>query len=288
MSIDISKVTVLGTGVLGSQIAWQCAYRGFDVTAYDLSDDILANAHSRFGDLAETYKREVMGADNDKVAAAKGRIHLSSDLADAVGDADLVIEAVPEILDIKRDTYTKLSRVAPERSIFATNSSTLLPSDLKDFTGRPTKFLALHFANEMWKSNIAEVMGTLDTDPAVFDSIVAFAGAIGMVPIPIHKEKAGYVVNSLLVPFLKAAGELAADGYANPQDVDQVWRIATGAPLGPFQIYDAIGLTTPYNILSHGDERDRHIAAWLKENYIDAGKLGVATGEGFFRYTNDN
>jgi 3-hydroxyacyl-CoA dehydrogenase len=288
MSIDISKVTVLGTGVLGSQIAWQCAYRGFDVTAYDLSDDILANAHSRFGDLAETYKREVMGADNDKVAAAKGRIHLSSDLADAVGDADLVIEAVPEILDIKRDTYTKLSRVAPERSIFATNSSTLLPSDLKDFTGRPTKFLALHFANEMWKSNIAEVMGTLDTDPAVFDSIVDFAGAIGMVPIPIHKEKAGYVVNSLLVPFLKAAGELAADGYANPQDVDQVWRIATGAPLGPFQIYDAIGLTTPYNILSHGDERDRHIAAWLKENYIDAGKLGVATGEGFFRYTNDN
>jgi 3-hydroxyacyl-CoA dehydrogenase len=288
MSIDISKVTVLGTGVLGSQIAWQCAYRGFDVTAYDLSDDILANAHSRFGDLAETYKREVMGADNDKVTAAKGRIHLSSDLADAVGDADLVIEAVPEILDIKRDTYTKLSRVAPEKSIFATNSSTLLPSDLKDFTGRPTKFLALHFANEMWKSNIAEVMGTLDTDPAVFDSIVDFAGAIGMVPIPIHKEKAGYVVNSLLVPFLKAAGELAADGYANPQDVDQVWRIATGAPLGPFQIYDAIGLTTPYNILSHGDERDRHIAAWLKENYIDAGKLGVATGEGFFRYTNDN
>jgi 3-hydroxyacyl-CoA dehydrogenase len=285
MSIDISKVTVLGTGVLGSQIAFQCAYRGFDVTAYDISEDILANAHNRFGGLAETYKREVVGADDGKVAAAKGRIHLSSDLADAVGDADLVIEAVPEILDIKRDTYTKLRRVAPEKSIFATNSSTLLPSDLKEFTGRPTKFLALHYANEMWKSNIAEVMGTLDTDPAVFDSIVDFAEAIGMVPIPIHKEKAGYVVNSLLVPFLKAAGELAADGYANPEDVDQVWRIATGAPLGPFQIYDAIGLTTPYNILSHGDERDRHIAAWLKENYIDAGKLGVATGEGFFRYT---
>jgi 3-hydroxyacyl-CoA dehydrogenase len=86
---------------------------------------------------------------------------------------------------------------------------------------------------------------------------------------------------------MKAAGELAADGYANPDDVDKVWRIATDAPLGPFQIYDAIGLITPYNILSHGDERDRQIAAWLKENYIDAGKLGVATGEGFYRYTND-
>jgi 3-hydroxyacyl-CoA dehydrogenase len=287
MSIDIGKVTVLGTGVLGSQIAFQCAYRGFDMTAYDISDDILASTHSRFGQLAETYKREVTGADDDMVAAAQGRIRLSSDLADAVGEADLVIEAVPEVLDIKRDTYTKLGRVAPETSIFATNSSTLLPSDLKDFTGRPTKFLALHFANELWKFNIAEVMGTVDTDPAVFDSVVDFARAIGMIPIPIHKEKAGYVLNSLLVPFLKAAGELAADGYANPGDVDNVWRIATGAPLGPFQIYDAIGLTTPYNILSHGDDRDRHIAAWLKENYIDVGKLGVATGEGFYRYTND-
>jgi 3-hydroxyacyl-CoA dehydrogenase len=287
MSIDIGKVTVLGTGVLGSQIAFQCAYRGFDVTAYDISDDILAKAHSRFGHLAETYKCEVTGADDDTVTAAQARLRLSSDLADAVGEADLVIEAIPEVLDIKRDTYTKLSRVAPEKSIFATNSSTLLPSDLKDFTGRPTKFLALHFANDLWKFNIAEVMGTVETDPAVFDNVVDFAKAIGMIPIPIHKEKAGYVLNSLLVPFLNAAGELAADGYANPEDVDKVWRIGTGAPLGPFQIYDAIGLTTPYNILSHGDERARQIAAWLKENYIDAGKLGVATGEGFYRYTND-
>lgn len=287
MSIDIGTVTVLGTGVLGSQIAFQCAYRRFDVTAYDISDDILAKAHSRFGHLAETYKREVTGADDDTVAAAQARIRLSSDLADAVGEADLVIEAIPEVLDIKRDTYTKLGRLAPEKSIFATNSSTLLPSDLKDFTGRPTKFLALHFANDLWKFNIAEVMGTVETDPAVFDNVVDFAKAIGMIPIPIHKEKAGYVLNSLLVPFLNAAGELAADGYANPEDVDKVWRIGTGAPLGPFQIYDAIGLTTPYNILSHGDERARQIAAWLKENYIDAGKLGVATGEGFYRYTND-
>jgi 3-hydroxyacyl-CoA dehydrogenase len=281
MSIDIGKVTVLGTGVLGSQIAFQCAFRGFDVTAYDISDDILAKAHCRFGDLAETYKREVTGADDHTVAAAQARIRLSSDLADAVGEADLVIEAIPEVLGIKRETYAKLGRVAPDKSIFATNSSTLLPSDLKGFTGRPTKFLALHL------SNIAEVMGTVDTDPAVFDGIVEFASAIGMVPISIRKEKAGYVLNSLLVPLLKAAGELAADGYANPDEVDKVWRIATGAPLGPFQIYDGIGLSTPYNILSHGDESDRQIAAWLKENYIDAGKLGVATGEGFYRYTND-
>jgi 3-hydroxyacyl-CoA dehydrogenase len=155
---------------------------------------------------------------------------------------------------------------------------------MKDSTGRPARFLALHFANQVWKFNTAEVMGTADTDPTVFDEVVRFASSIGMVPIPIHKEKAGYVLNSLLVPFLNAAAGLAAGGYAEPADVDKTWRIATGAPMGPFQIYDVIGLTTPYNILAHGDDRSKALAAWLKENYIDKGHLGRASGQGFYTY----
>src|SRR6202008_4378044 len=98
------------------------------------------------------------------------------------------------------------------------------------------------------KNTIAEVMGPADTGPAVFDRIVEFASAIGMVPISIRKEKAGYVLNSLLVPLLKAAGELAADGYADPEDVDKVWRIATGAPLCPFHLYYRIRLPTASQI----------------------------------------
>ncbi|MBC9004894.1 3-hydroxyacyl-CoA dehydrogenase [Micromonospora aurantiaca (nom. illeg.)] len=282
----ITKVAVLGTGVLGSQIAFQTAYSGFDVAVYDINDEILAKAKDRFADLAETYKKSgVVGAADGKAMDALGRIRYSSDLADAVTDADLVIEAIPEVLKLKQATYEKLGAVAPEKTIFATNSSTLLPSEMKAFTGRPQKFLALHFANQVWKFNTAEVMGTTDTDPAVFDAVVTFAGEIGMVPIPIHKEKAGYVLNSLLVPFLNAATELAAGGYADPKDVDNVWRIATGAPLGPFQIYDIIGLNTPYNILSHGDAHAQGLAVWLKENYIDKGKLGVASGEGFYTYS---
>ena len=281
---DIRKVAVLGTGVLGSQIAFQTAYSGFDVTAYDISDDALEQARRRFATLVETYDREVPGAAGGKSADTMQRITLSTDLGAAVADADLVIEAVPEVLDIKQALYGKLAGLAPDRTIFATNSSTLLPSDLKAFTGRPDRFLALHFANSIWKFNTAEVMGTADTDPAVFDAVIAFASAIGMVPIPVHKEKAGYVLNSLLVPFLNAAADLAAGGYADPHDVDKVWRIATGAPMGPFQIYDIIGLNTPYNIFSHGDEHARSLAAWLKENYIDKGKLGVASGEGFYSY----
>ena len=281
---DIRKVTVLGTGVLGAQIAFQTAWSGFEVTAYDISKEALDQARQRFAGLVVTYEAEVKDAAGGKAAAIPGRIRLTTDLAQAAADADLVIEAIPEVLKIKQDTYAKLGVLAPEKTIFATNSSTLLPSDIKDSTGRPDRFLALHFANSIWKFNTAEIMGTEDTSPAIFDALVAFAVDIGMVPIPIRKEKAGYVLNSLLVPFLNAAANLAAGGYADPHDVDKVWRIATGAPMGPFQIYDIVGLNTPYNILSNGDENARKIAAWLKENYIDKGKLGRASGEGFYSY----
>ncbi|CAM4071853.1 3-hydroxyacyl-CoA dehydrogenase [Kerstersia similis] len=281
---QIKKVAVVGTGVLGSQIAFQSAYSGFEVTAYAVTAASAEQASKRFAELAETYLSEVPGAADGKTEAAAARLRLSTDLADAVADADLVIEAIPEVLSIKQETYGKLARLAPAKTIFATNSSTLLPSAIKDSTGRPDRFLALHFANQIWKFNTAEIMGTVDTDPAVFDTLVQFAKDIGMVPIPVRKEKAGYVLNSLLVPLLNAAADLAAGGYADPHDVDKVWRVATGAPMGPFQIYDIIGLNTPYNILSQGGEHERKLAAWLKENYIDQGKLGMSTGEGFYRY----
>jgi len=271
---DIKNVTVLGTGVLGSQIAYQTAYSGFQVSVYDISNEVIEQAKKRFAGLAATYKKEVRGASDETVDAALARISYFSELGPAVADADLVIEAVPEVLAIKQETYEKLGALAPEKTIFATNSSTLLPSDMKAFTGRPAKFLALHFANRLWVSNTAEV----------FDTVVEYAAEMGMVPIPIHKEKAGYVLNSLLVPFLTAAASLAAGGYSEPKDIDNVWRIATGAPLGPFQIYDIIGLTTPYNIMSHGDAGAQRLGVWLKENYIDQGKLGVASGEGFYSY----
>ncbi|MEV0671190.1 3-hydroxyacyl-CoA dehydrogenase [Mycobacterium sp. NPDC050441] len=285
MTNSIKTVTVLGTGVLGSQIAFQSAFKGFTVTAYDINDKVLEAAKGRFGKLAETYANEVPDARDGKAQEALTRLTLTSDLAAAVADADLVIEAIPEILDLKRETYQKLGELAPAKTIFATNSSTLLPSDLKDSTGRPDKFLALHFANRVWQFNTAEIMGTADTDPAVFAAVVEFAKAIGMVPIELHKEKAGYVLDSLLVPFLNAAAELAAGGYADPSAVDDTWRIATGAPVGPFQIYDIIGLTTPYNIMANGDAEAQKLAAWLKENYIDKGKLGLAAGEGFYKYS---
>lgn len=288
MTININNVTVLGTGVLGSQIAYQTAYSGFEVTAYDISDEIVKTARHRFAELAARYEREVEDARNGRAQAALARIRYSSSLADAVRDADLVIESAPELLDVKREIYKQLAPLVPEKTIFATNSSTLLPSALADATGRPDRFLALHFANEIWIHNIAEIMGHPGTDPAVYDAAVEFARRIGMEPIKLHKEQSGYVVNSLLVPFLTAAQTLVVKGVADPETIDKTWRIATGAPSGPpsgpLQMLDIIGLNTAYHIAAVGDEQARANANYLKEHYIDQGKLGQASGEGFYKY----
>ncbi|MEV4667170.1 3-hydroxyacyl-CoA dehydrogenase [Microbacterium sp. LWO12-1.2] len=285
----MKNITVLGTGVLGSQIAFQTAFHGFDVVAYDIDQPALDRASERFQGLAARYEADdVDGAADGGAAAAIQRIRLSADLADAVSSADLVIEAVPENLELKQSIYRTIADAAPAATVFATNSSTLLPSALAESTGRPDRFLALHFANEIWSHNTAEVMGTPATDPAVYEQVVEFARQIGMVPIEIKKEKAGYLLNSLLVPFLQAAGELLVDGIAEPEAIDATWRIGTGAPAGPFEIYDIVGLTTAYNISRMGDAKQQAFADLIKERYIDQGKLGVATGEGFYTYPRSN
>jgi len=286
MPHEIKTLTVLGTGVLGSQIAYQAAFHGFAVTAYDVDGDALEKARARFARLVGIYRAaNVGGAGESKAEAALENLRLTANLGDAVADADLVIEAVPELLEVKRDVYRTLADLAPAKTIFATNSSTLLPSDLKDSTGRPDRFLAIHYANNIWAQNIAEVMGTAETDPAVFDAVVDFARNSGLEPIEIRKEKAGYVLNSLLVPLLNAAAGLLLQGVASPETIDKTWRIATGAPSGPFQIYDVVGLGTAYNIAaSSPDPGSQVFARYLKANYIDHGKLGVETGEGFYTY----
>lgn len=287
--MKIKNVAVAGTGVLGSQIAFQTAFKGFEVSAYDINDEAIEKAKERFNVLKERYQEDKYGT-KEEVDAAYNRISLFTDLAKAVENADLVIEAVPEVLSIKQDFYKELSRVAKKDTIFASNSSTMTPSQLVGFTDRPEKYLHLHFANEIWKLNIAEIMKHEGTSPEVFDEVIAFAKAIGMVPIPLHKEQPGYVLNTLLVPHLKAAMQMVVDGVAEPEVVDKTWMISTGAPLGPFAFLDIIGPNTPYNLYKAwgdaGDEVSARVAGWLKKEYLDKGRMGKANGKGVYTYPN--
>ncbi|MHC6175141.1 3-hydroxyacyl-CoA dehydrogenase [Glutamicibacter sp. X7] len=281
----MQNLTVLGTGVLGSQIIFQSAYFGKNVVAYDLNDEILARLDARWEYLKGEYLRDLPEATEQKLDDTISRIRITSDLADALSDADLVIEAVPERLDIKQDTWQKVSALAPSKTIFATNSSTLLPSDIAPFTDRPENFLALHFANEVWKNNTGEVMGHAGTSAEAFEQVAVFAEEIGMVPIRVLKEQPGYVLNSLLVPFLNAAAALFVKGVASVEDIDKTWRIGTGAPKGPFEIFDIVGMMTPYNLSKNNpDPIQQEFAEILKRDYIDQGRLGKGSGRGFYDY----
>lgn len=281
----MDNLTVLGTGVLGSQIIFQAAYSGKNVVAYDISDEILAKLPERWEYLKKAYLKDLPDATDQKLDAAVAHIRTSSDLADALKDADLVIEAVPERLDIKQSTWEQVGKLAPAKTIFATNSSTLLPSDIAPFTGRPNRFLAYHFANEVWAHNTGEIMRHPGTDDDAFDAVVQFASEMGMEPIRIQKEQPGYVLNSLLVPFLNAGADLLVRGIASVEDIDKTWRIATGSPQGPFEIFDVVGMMTPYNLSKASDDPvQQQFAELLKTEYIDKGRMGKGVGHGFYDY----
>jgi len=288
--MNYKNIMVAGTGVLGSQIAFQTAYKGFYVNVYDVSEEVLGHARERLTKLKENYKED-LGATQQAVDEALNRISFYTDLAQAVADADLVVEAIPEVPQIKTAFYKELGRVAPEKTIFATNSSTLLPSQFAEATGRPDRFLALHFANSIWKNNTAEIMKHLATDQAVFEDVIEFAKRIGMVALPLYKEQPGYILNSLLIPFLEAAQMLLLNEVADIETIDKTWMIATGAPEGPFAILDTVGITTAYNITlakanALGSPQCEKLAYLLKTQYLDKGKLGRGTGQGFYTYPN--
>jgi len=288
--MKITNVTVAGGGTLGSQIAWQTAFKGFNVVVYDAFEKGIERSkkfHNSFADLFLTTR----GASQEEINATFNRLNYTTDLAEATKDADIISESVPESIEIKQNFYEELAKVAPEKTIFTTNSSTTLPSDYAAFTGRPEKFLALHFANGIWDANVGEVMGHEGTDPEIFDRVLEFAKEIGMVPIPIHKEQNGYILNSLLVPLLDAAGDLYFRGVSDAESIDKTWMISTGAKIGPFGIMDAVGMQTMYNIgmlwgekLGDQDKLDRSAA--IKADFIDKGKMGLSSGEGFYKYPN--
>ncbi|MCA4777817.1 3-hydroxyacyl-CoA dehydrogenase [Empedobacter stercoris] len=288
--MTFKNVTVAGSGVLGYQIAFQTAFYGFNVTVYDINDEVLEKAKAKFDILAESYKKDLKVTE-EQLAATKANLQYNSNLAEAVQDADLLIEAVPENPQIKIGFYEQLAKVAPAKTVFATNSSTMLPSQFAEYTGRPAQFVALHFANEIWKHNTGEVMKHPGTSDETFNSVLEFAKQIGMVALPIYKEQPGYIVNSLLVPLLSAALDLYVNEVADVETIDKTWMVATGAPVGPFGILDVVGVTTAYNINKMAADKTQNptkikVAAMLKENYIDKNKLGVATGEGFYKYPN--
>lgn len=320
--MEIKNVVVAGGGVLGSQIAFQAAYCGFNVTIWLRSESSISRTRPKLDKVRDSYLQaiELMAsdpapanwcagiADADnfdkdaclrKVEAAYNGIRLELDMAKAVADADVVIESVAESVPEKIAFYKTLAPLLYAKTLLLTNSSTLLPSQFADVTGRPDKYLSLHFANAIWKNNTAEVMPQPKTSRESFDETMAFANQIRMVALPVMKEKSGYLLNSMLVPFLLSGLDLYANGISDPASIDTAWTRGTGAPRGPFQIFDVVGIQTAYNIISQYRKVPGLFAPLLKKmmlpynfkameailrKMLDEGKLGKSSGEGFYKY----
>lgn len=287
--MKITNLTVAGSGVLGSQIAFQSAFSGLRVAVYDISEKAIEEGKQRIKGWKSRYVEDQYGTQM-QVDEAFDRLSFHTSLSDAVVNADLIIEAIPEKVEIKREFFKKLSEVASEITIFASNSSSLLPSQIVGAVDRPERYLHIHFANEIWKRNIVEIMKHEGTADEVFDMAIEFAKDIRMIPIPIHKEKAGYVLNTLLIPFMVAGLSLAEDRIAEPKMIDKTWMITAGSHVGPFVFLDMIGPNTPYHIFDlmgkQGDKEAAKAANWIKTNFLDQDKYGVQSGEGVYKYPN--
>ncbi|AOH87228.1 hypothetical protein AWL63_24015 (plasmid) [Sphingomonas panacis] len=257
---------------------------------YDISAQSLDTSRASHGTYADAFRAEGKLSE-EEAALVLARLSYESDLSKAAADVDIVSESVTEALDIKKATYEALSTHCPPRTIFTTNTSTMLPSEIAKFTDRPGRLLACHVARPIWDHPILEIMPHAGTDPALVTDIVDFARRIQLVPILLKKEQPAYVSNSIMAAFITSALDLVSRGVASFEDVDRVWMIGTGAPLGPIASVDMMGIGTVYNALSHLAENEGRsellpITEYLRTNFVDKGALGARSGQGFYTYPN--
>ena len=310
----MKNIVILGGGVLGTQIAFQVAYSDFNVKMWLRSEGSIGRTMPKLKAVKKSYLDAIRHVDKKKpetfcrglapdlkkfnkdkclkkVNEAYDSINITLDLKEALKNADLVIESMTEDFNAKKDLFKTIAPLLPKKTILVTNSSTLLPGKLAKYTGRPEKFLALHFANSIWKNNTAEVMKHKNTDDRSFKAVLKFASEINMIPLPLEKEKSGYLLNSMLVPFLFSGLDLYVNDISDPESIDKAWKLGTGAPKGPFEILDTVGLKTAHEIVKHYTKIPSAVAPYsfkkmekcLRE-YIEAGKLGKSSGEGFYKY----
>lgn len=263
------RMAIIGSGLLATQIALQAASRGFDVTVYNHRGDF-----TRFDQLLEW-----VGSQEESL---RGRpLTRNGSLVDAIGDADIVLEAAAEDLGIKQTLFREIEKLARPDALLLTNSSNLLPAEISEGMAAPLRLVAMHFANMIWRHNVVEVMGQEDTPPELLERVADLGRAMGMAPVVIPKPVRGYLLNALLIPFLDAGLALWTGGHASPAGIDTVWTIGTGAPLGPFGILDVVGFRVAARVLAQRGAKE--LADRLQAE-ADAGRGGAADGTGFYLY----
>ena len=284
MTTEIKKMAKIGTGVMGTNVAWGCAINGIEVYLYDENPETLQRSvktlNSWFfdGSMSET-----------KAKAASARLHLCTSLEEALEDVDLAFESVYEELDIKKDVHEKIGRIAAPHVLQGSNAAALLCSPMAEASGRPEKFFNMNFTDPHSGEELVELMWNPKTDESTKAAAIGFAEKIKMVPIICNKEQMGYAFNRIWRCIKKEALRAADAGVASPEDIDRAWMLIFGTPHGPFGLMDRIGLDNIQKVENKyfdasGDPADA--APKMLNDMVSAGNLGDKSGKGFYEWPN--
>ena len=288
MNRPFEKVAVIGSGLLGTQIAMISAYAGYEVNVYDTIADAFNNTFEKlYADL------KAKGIDPfipwDYWEGCKAAIRFTTNLSDALKDVDLVVEAITEDLEIKREIFRQLGENAPAKTVFASNSSSLPISWIEQSSGRPEQCINTHFYNLLRGANMADLMPGTKTLPEVMQKGEEWIRSLGCVPLRVKKEILGFCFNSVWRAIKKQCLYLWGNDFVDFQDIDRAWCIFTKMKTGPFALMDSIGLDTVYNIEmvyynESKDPKDKPPDALMEK--IKKDELGIKTGKGFYTYPN--
>jgi len=280
---QVHRIAVLGAGIMGHGIAQVAATAGYTVTVRDIAQEFLAKAEEGIrGSLGKLVERGRMS--QAEMDSALGRIRFTVDLGEAVRDAQLVIEAIPEKMSLKHTVWREAAEKAPRDSILASNTSSLSITEIAGAVPDPGRFAGMHFFNPPALMKLVEVNQGAKTRPETVETIMETARRMGKTPVHVKKDSPGFIVNRVLITYLNEASKLL-DKHS-VQQIDAAMQHRTGMPMGPFMLSDLIGLDTVHEILTVFQDKlgpqyapDRHIAELVK-----AKKLGRKTGEGFYSY----
>lgn len=279
------KVGVVGCGLMGSGIAQTAAAAGFETVVLEMTDEFLDRGMAAIEkSLSRLVKKEKITGEGkiEIMGRLKGTTKLEN-----LGDCDVVIEAVVENLDLKRELFKRLDDVVQDEAIFASNTSSLVITEMATATNRVDRFIGLHFFNPVPIMKLVEVVGTITTDSAIMDEAMAFAKNLGKVPIR-TTDRSGFIVNRLLVPYLLDAVRGLEEGIGSVTDIDNGMKLGCGYPMGPLTLLDFVGLDTTYYIanIMFDEFRERRFAPPpLLKRMVLAGHHGRKTGRGFYDHS---
>ncbi len=283
--MSIEKVGVVGCGLMGSGIAQVCAMAGFPTRVREVAQPLLDKGMAGIEkSLGKFVEKRTLSA--EQKAASISRLQPTLRLED-LADCDLVIEAIIENLDRKRELFAELDKVAKPQAVFASNTSSLGITELMTATRRAPQFLGLHFFNPVPLMQLVEVVKTLVTEPAALDAALEFARRLGKTAI-LTSDRAGFIVNRLLVPYLLDAVRALEEGVGSIPDIDQGMKLGCNYPMGPFTLLDFVGIDTTYYIaeILYNEFRERRFAPPpLMKRMVMAGWFGRKSGMGFYDYT---